>query len=383
MRVFSELRTTLFLSRRPVVAFMMLGMCWGGFAALVPQIKAYINVGDGLFGTLLLLSALGLVSAIWLAPMVDKRLGAIGLPVVVLCMALSFLLVGWAPLPWIFGGAMFLAGAASGLTDVIMNARVSEIEAHEDRPLMSLNHAMFSFAYAGSALATGVLREMGASAFMVFVIYALIASTLVWFCRSDPFEVPEPAGDTPDIALPLGLIALGGAVLMIAFMTEASMESWSALHIERSLGGRAVEGAIGPFMLGFTMGIGRLMGQVAASQINANRVIFWAALMTCSGAIIAAVAPIPLVAYTGFAILGLGVSVIVPLALGMVGRRATMHTRTAVIARVSGLGFIGFFISPALMGWLSAITSLRWSFAIVGLMVLLIPLILLPRLRRA
>ncbi len=383
MRILQDLRETLLLSKRPALAFMMLGMCWGGFAALVPQIKLRIGVGDGLFGTLLLLSAFGLVSAIWLAPKFERWLRASSLPLAVLSMASSFLLIGWAPTPALFGVAMFLAGACSGLTDVLMNTRVSEIEAREDRPMMSFNHAMFSFAYAFSALMTGLLREAGATAFLVFLLYFVVILGLVARTRIEPSFQSDHTEAAEARKLPHALIALGGLVVMIAFMTEASIESWSALHVERSLGGRAVEGALGPFLLGFTMGIGRLTGQTLASRLNDTKVIFWASLMTCSGAIIAAIAAVPFVAYLGFAILGMGVSVIAPLALGLVGRRATAHTRSTVIARVSGFGFLGFFLSPALMGWLSAITSLRVSFIVVGMMVLLIPLILLPRLRRA
>jgi len=51
------------LSRRTSAAFILLGSFWGGFAALVPVIKAGLGVDDGVFGLLLLGSAVGLVSA--------------------------------------------------------------------------------------------------------------------------------------------------------------------------------------------------------------------------------------------------------------------------------------------------------------------------------
>ena len=52
------------LSRRPAAAFVIIGLFWGCFAAYVPEIKAQLGASDGLFGTLLLGSAGGLVSAI-------------------------------------------------------------------------------------------------------------------------------------------------------------------------------------------------------------------------------------------------------------------------------------------------------------------------------
>ena len=50
----------------------------------------------------------------------------------------------------------------------MMNARISEIEEAQGRSLMSLNHAMFSFAYASAALATGLAREAGFGPVAVF-----------------------------------------------------------------------------------------------------------------------------------------------------------------------------------------------------------------------
>jgi hypothetical protein len=43
-------------------------------------------------------------------------------------LATAFLLPGLAPAPLAFAAAMLLVGVTSGLTDVVMNARVSELE---------------------------------------------------------------------------------------------------------------------------------------------------------------------------------------------------------------------------------------------------------------
>ena len=58
-------------------------------------------------------------------------------------------------------------------------------------------------------------------------------------------------------------------------MTEATVETWSALHIERSLQGRAAEGAMGPAMLGLTMAIGRFSGQAVSPRLGAPRCALW------------------------------------------------------------------------------------------------------------
>jgi MFS family permease len=77
-------------------------------------------------------------------------------------------------------------------------------------------------------------------------------------------------------------------------------------------------------------------------------------------------------AYVGFGILGLGISVIAPTALNIVGERVGIADRTLVIARVSIIGFAGFFLGPPVIGLLAEFHGLRVAFATVGCFLLMI-----------
>jgi MFS family permease len=373
-----SLLAALRLSRQPALAFAAMGFCWGAFAAFVPVLKAGLGASDALFGGLLLGSSVGLLTAMWLAPVVDARLGARALPVAVALLGAAFLLPGLAPVPVAFAAALLLVGVTSGLTDVVMNARVSELETAHRRSLMNLNHAMFSLAYAASAFLTGLAREAGLPPPAVFAAIALI----VW--AMTPFMViatPRAADGEEGGAFPVALVAWGGGIVLIAFLVENSMEGWSALHIERTLGGGAAEGAFGPAILGLTMGFGRLMGQVVAERAREAPVILGASALAAFGLLLAATAPAPVAAYLGFGIAGLGVSVIAPMALALVGRNARDSERTKAISRAAVIGFTGFFIGPPTIGFISEVTSLRVAFALVAALLILVPvmLALLPR----
>ena len=184
---------------------------------------------------------------------------------------------------------------------------------------------------------------------------------------------------------PLIPIIVCGGIVLVAFMSEATVEAWSALHVERTLGGGAAEGALGPAMLGITMAFGRFSGQVVSEKLREVTVVFWASLISASGALIAAFAPTPLVAYIGFGILGLGVSVIGPMGLALVGKLVAPHHRTEAISKAAVMGFSGFFLAPVFMGYLSQAMGLRVAFASVALLlVMAAPLSLVAaRLRMA
>ena len=370
----------LYLSRRPAVAFVIVGLFWGCFAAYVPQIKARLDVSDATFGLLLLCNALGLVSSMVLAPRLDRLLGARGMQIGSVALTISVLLPGFATDALSFGLAMVIVGAASGFTDVLMNARVSELEQLHSKPLMNANHGMFSVGYAVAAILSGVAREAQIAPGPAFATLAAAILILSIFLYMPPQYAASGAGTGG--RYPIKPIILCGLIVLVAFMTEATVETWSALHIERSLQGRAAEGAMGPAMLGLTMAIGRFSGQAVSQIFSETKVIILATCVAAAGGTLAALALTPFWAAIGFGILGLGISVVGPLGLALVGKKVPDHLRTEAISRVAVLGFAGFFLAPSLMGILSDFFGLRIAFlAAAGLSLTAIPLTLL--LRRA
>ena len=370
----------LYLSRRPAVAFVIVGLFWGCFAAYVPQIKARLDVSDATFGLLLLCNALGLVSSMVLAPRLDRLLGARGMQIGSIALTISFLLPGFATDALSFSLAMVIVGAASGFTDVLMNARVSELEQLHRKPLMNANHGMFSVGYAVAAILSGVAREAQIAPGPAFATLAAAILILSIFLYMPPQYAASCAGTGG--RYPTKPLVLCGLIVLVAFMTEATVETWSALHIERSLQGRAAEGAMGPAMLGLTMAIGRFSGQAVSQIFSETKVIILATCVAAAGGTLAALALTPFWAAIGFGILGLGISVVGPLGLALVGKKVPDHLRTEAISRVAVLGFAGFFLAPSLMGLLSDFFGLRIAFlAAAGLSLAAIPLTLL--LRRA
>lgn len=366
------------ISRRPAAAFVVVGLFWGVFAAHVPVFKAQLGVNDAVFGTLLLGSATGLVGSMWLAPWADRILRGSGMQVGAVALAVAWLIPSQMTLPLLFALSLSLVGLASGLLDVVMNARVSELEAQSGRSLMNANHAMFSVAYACAAIVSSFTREAGIAPLYVFCGFGVLTALIVPFLRQDVLHVPKQDGDTS--GYPLWPIVLCGGIVLVAFMSEATVEAWSALHVERTLGGGAAEGALGPAMLGLTMAFGRFAGQIVSERLREVQVILWASAISASGAAIAALAVSPAMAYLGFGVMGLGVSVIGPMGLALVGKVVAPHLRTEAISRAAVMGFSGFFFAPVLMGLVSQAFGLRFAFLCVALLLLLaIPLAMRAR----
>jgi hypothetical protein len=361
------------LSRAPAAALMAVGVVWGGFAALVPDIKAGVAASDAAFGAALLMSAVGGLLAMWAAPWAGRRMGRGALPVLggLACLAVLGPMLAGSVVA--LGLAMFAIGVSVALMDITSNVQISALEARHGLHLMNVNHAMYSFTFAAVAYGTGLARQAGLGPAEVMPVLALLLAGLALAMRT-----PRGLAPPPDEAVvqprrvPWTAICLTGLILFAAFIGENATEAWSALHIERTLGAPPGHGSFGPAMLGLLMGIGRLSGQLASARLGNARLIFWSAALGIAGALVIAVAWTPAVAFFGVAVMGLGMAVIVPSANSILGEHVTERQRSHALSRAWMFGILGFFVGPAMMGGIAELFGLRMSFAAVSVLVALI-----------
>ena len=373
---------TLAVARPAVAAFAAMGILWGTFAAVLPDLKAMLGVDEARLGLLILFTPVAAVGAMLLAPGIGARLGRVALPVSTLLMALAFMLPGQTAVLWLFPLAMMCCGAATGLTDVLMNARVATLENERNLQLMNLSHAAYSFGYAGGALGTGLLRSLDWPPGWVMATMALAAVVLAFLTVEKDGTIHGLLRPKDGTAGHLGLIpVIGGGIVLIAFLTENAAENWSALHIEKTLGGSPAQGAMGPATLALTMGFSRLAGQGLVSRVNPFTLLKGGALISALGALGAAFAGTPTMAYAGFIVMGIGSSVIAPTAFSLVGRLADPRARARAVARATLLGYFGYFFGPPTLGLIAGAFGLRMAFVFAALMLLMV-LVLAPIMAR-
>jgi MFS family permease len=370
-------------SRKPLGGFIAIGLAWASYFAQMPVIKAGVGASDGAYGLAVLWASIGAVAAMWLAPFAQSRAGRFAVPLAIIIIALGLLGIGLVPVLWALALMLLVLSAGSGVVDVLINAEVAEVEARTGRALMNLNHGLYSFAYAGAALMVGALRAAGWTPIEVFTALLLPFALLAWMSLGAlaPVDRDEEVAAAPE-ALPVKLVMLAGAVVFIAFLTEASAEGWSALHIERGLGGSAQQGALGPALLGLMMGVGRLSGHALARFLSETVLMILACLVTAIGLAGVALAPSVALALMCFALAGLGVSVVAPLTLALAARAVPQTVRLAVISRVSVLGYGAFFFGPPLMGLIAEGFSLSAAFMTVAVVIGVVAVTLVPMLAR-
>ena len=81
---------TLSAARAPIAAFAAMGVLWGSFAAVLPDLKAQLGVSEAGLGLLLLMTPVAAICAMLAAPTLGAALGRLALPLACLAMAAGF-----------------------------------------------------------------------------------------------------------------------------------------------------------------------------------------------------------------------------------------------------------------------------------------------------
>lgn len=356
------------LRRQVLVAFFAFGIWWGGWGAVVPAVRTSAGVDDGELGGALLFVAVGALASMRLTGGLLDRFGQGVLPASAAALAVAGLApafaAGFAPL----ATSLLLVGAASGAMDVAINAFSARYENTAGRPLMNLAHAGFSIGVIAGATTTGVLRTAGAGPGVVLSALGVILLVVgAWLTR--PTGVAEQL--TRDVhgpaawrwwAPPRRLLVLG-LLTALAFMVENAWQNWSSVHLEQTLGAGPAIGSAGPVLFGAAAAAGRLAGHRLTGRSSEQASVRAGALVAAAGTVIAALAPAVPLALIGIAAAGVGTAVCAPSLFSLAGRGVDARRRGSVIGTVTTLAYLGFVLSPAIVGLVARVTSLRIALA--------------------
>ncbi|MER5490906.1 MFS transporter [Streptomyces sp. NPDC002490] len=346
--------------------FCVHGSVTGSFATRVPWIQDHAGVSAGQLGLALAFPAIGAALAMPLAGRVSHRLGArTALRLLLALWTLSLALPSLAPNLLTLCLALFVYGATSGMSDVTMNALGIEVENRLGRSIMSGLHGMWSvgalIGSAGGTLAAQLdvdARVHHALAAAVLTLLGLVACRRVLDVRPAADEAAPPR-----FALPPRSALLIGAVGFCAVFAEGASLDWSAVYLRDVLGSSAGLAAASTTAFTLTMAVARLAGDRIVDRYGAVRTVRAGGALAAVGGLMVVAAAHPAMAMGGFALLGLGVAVVVPLAFAAAGRSGP--NASMAIAGVATITYTSGLIAPSAIGTLADLTSLVVSFGLV------------------
>ncbi|MFF3713849.1 MFS transporter [Streptomyces phaeochromogenes] len=351
--------------------FAVHGAVTGSFATRVPWIQDHASVSAGQLGLALAFPAIGASVAMPLAGSVSHRFGArAALRGLIALWTLALILPALAPNLVTLCMALFVYGATAGMADVAMNALGVEIESLLDKSIMSGLHGMWSAgALVGSAAGT-VAAHLGSDARLHHAL-AAVALTLIgvaacrWVLDLRPTEDEEPP---PRFALPPKSALLIGAIGFCAVFAEGASLDWSAVYLRDVLDSSAGVAAASTTGFTLTMAIARFAGDAVVDRFGPVRTVRVSGALATLGALLVVVARNAPMAMAGFALLGLGIAVVVPLCFAAAGRSGPNPSQA--IAGVATITYTSGLIAPSAIGAVADATSLVTSFVLVTVLTL-------------
>lgn len=376
--------------RWPATAvFLLNGLTLSTYIVRLPALKQEHHLTDRQIGTIgVLFAVAALASMQFVGPLVARFGSRTVLRVSLLALPLLLCAVGLAHGSVTYAVAVAALGAVHGATDAAMNAHAVTVERLAGRPVLNGCHAAWSVSAVAASLTATVSAHTGVGsaahlgvAAAVLLAGGLAVGPFLLPAAADRRAHPSPGGGRrgPRGAWTGRVLALGltGTVLMVC---EGAALGWGAilLHENRGASLGLATAAVTAYTAGQTGG--RLIGDRLTARHGAAPVFRTGGLVAACGLAVAVLVPSPPAAIAGFAVAGLGGSVLVPLVFSTVARHdGTGHDAATLVSRLTTFTYAGVLLGPALIG--SAAEAVGLAATLAALVPLLLTVTLLGPVR--
>ena len=347
------------------LVFFVNGAMFGAWGSRLPELRDRLDLTAGELGIALACVAAGALVAMPLAGSLAARIGSrTPTRVFVLPMCLVPLLTVSAPSFGLLLVAMALLGATNGSLDVSMNTQGTTIEQRRGTLLLGRLHAAFSggglVGAASGALALAAGLTVVAHLAILGAVFA-VATFVTGRALLGGDEHPDRS--EPTFARPSRALATLGLLAFCCLLAEGASVDWSAVYIRDDLDASGSLAALGVAAFSGAMLLGRLVSDRVATAVGPVALLRAGGLLAGGGLAAALIIGTPAAALGGFAALGAGLSVVIPL----VFRAASTRGGAPSLAAVSTLGYTGFLAGPPVIGAIAELTSLPLALGIVTL----------------
>lgn len=339
--------------------FFLYGTLIGSWTARIPAVKRDLGLSDGRLSIALLGLAAGAIVGMTLSGRLVDRYGARAVLVPAgLLDGLMLLLAGLAPSLLLLVVALVAWGVVHGLLNIAMNAAGVRAETVQQRPLMSSFHAVYSVGGLAGSLLGGLFAGAGLGPAVTFAAVAALGVVLTGVAARWVVAAPVVRDDEPGAA-PARMTGVWilGALAFCGLIGEGAAADWSTVYLRDNLlsSERYAAAAFAAFFLAMTAG--RILGDRLVARFGPVVVVRVSGLLAAAGLGGALLVGRPVAGVIGFGLLGAGLSNIAPQVFSAAGHRNPQRPAQA-IARVAGIGWLGFFAGPVLIGGTATLAGL-------------------------
>ncbi|WP_164829107.1 MFS transporter [Sinorhizobium medicae] len=356
--------------------FLMNGFVTGSWAPKIPEFKERLGIGESVLGLLILGFGVGSLVLMPIAGGFIARLGSQKV-VKVTAIILSPLLLLLTLLPnlWTAALGLFLLGGFVGAMDVAMNANAVEVEKSMRRAIMSSCHAYWSLGgLIGAGIGGFLMARFGVLPHaMVVTVLCLVILAVAWpMILADR---PHPAESREKLRLPMTPLPwLIGIMALFSMVPEGAVLDWGALYLKNELGASVELSGFGFAAFSATMAAMRFAGDHVRDRFGAKRTLRISTVAALAGMVLAGLAPNAVLAILGFALAGVGISNMVPIAFSAAGNMPGLQPGIGLSVATT-MGYSGMLFAPSLIGFIAEHSGFAIVFACVPVLFIVVLLL--------
>ncbi|MBV9592737.1 MAG: MFS transporter [Actinobacteria bacterium] len=358
------------------ITFAANGLIMGAWAPRIPEVKNHLDLSSASLGVALLAPAVGSLVSMRLIGGWTSRFGsAAATRWMVAGNCASAWLVGVAPNLATLCLALLVIGFTVGGLDVAMNAQGVTVETGYRRPVLSSFHAAWSIGSFAGAVIGGIGAGLHVPIWLQqSALGVVLATATLWAGRAFLADPSHEAGDADDaeeagdadeaneiaeeieasplqrrrLRLPELRLVLLGIAGIFALMSEGAVSDWSGVLLRDHLHVRA--GQVGFAFAAFSimMTAGRVVGDRIVHALGRARCVAGLSVVGAAGLAIGMGTNTLSGDVIGFAFLGVGLAVMVPVLFSTAAD--TDGPSGPAIATVSSFGYLGFLLGPSGIG---------------------------------
>ncbi|PLK72124.1 MFS transporter [Rhizobium sp. TH135] len=354
---------------RVYIAFFLFAMSTGSLFSRLPDLQVQLSVNKAELGLTLIGMAIGSLISLTLSSPLIVRLGsrttlAISLLGVMALLSLISLLPS---APFVFA-TLFAVGLLAGALEICLNVEIGRIEAQAGFGIMNRAHGCWSLGFFVTAVTASLVRQAGVTMqvhmHVLLGLMFIIGAITIAGMKNAPVLTTAGAEDkAPHFALPtlalLPLCIIGTS----AFLIEGAGIDWSTIYMEEVFDVSPFISGSGLTLFAFFMALARLTVDPVVDRHGARLVGRVLLTVAALGIAMAWLAPSPVLALIGFALMGAGCSAVYPMAVSAAAQRTD---RPAVInvAAIAQMAFVVFFLGPPLLGFVAEAFGIRNAYLV-------------------
>lgn len=354
------------------VLFTLFGVIMGSWAGRIPALAERVQVSHSALSMVLLCGGLGAVVSYPISSFLMGRFGA-RKTLLVSGLALLAVLVsiGMAPTVPLLMMAVLSLGITASTFDVAINSAATKREKQSGKSELSRLHGLGCAGGLAGATLGSLMASLKIAPATHFVMLAAPLAMLLWmgFSMLEADDSVEKV-EKKSFSLPRGPLALLGLLGFLGSMSEGSIADWSGVFLKEHFGASDGLAPLALSSFSVMMLMSRMVGDKLKVRFGAQRLVTLGSLVSACGLFFAVMAPNAYFALGGFAIAGLGLSLLFPFVFSAAGAQGPI-----ALAGVASMAYSGSLMGPPVIGAVAHYVGMQAAIGYVGGLSLVIALV--------